>query len=135
MRVGIRRLRSALILFAPYLDQQVVGPFQTELKRTGRIFGEARDWDVFCLEALPKAVDHAENIGWIDLLRAPANKRRENAHDEFDQALDAPAFTGLTLGMAAWAEDGATNDRLIGDQALRRPLCDFAPELLDELQH
>jgi triphosphatase len=129
MRVGIRRLRSALILFAPYLEPQVADAYHTELKRTGQIFGEARDWDVFCLEALPHALDRTENAGWVELLWAAASARRDRAHTDFIRALDAPAFNGLVLGMAAWAEDGG-----IGDAALRRPLSRLAPELLDRLQ-
>jgi len=133
MRVGIRRLRSALMLFAPYLEPKAAKRFQAELQRTGRRFGEARDWDVFCLEALPAALDRAENIGWIDLLRPPAQMRRDAAHAEFVRALDDPAFTALVLGLAAWAEDGCAHDRLAGDKALRRPLARIAPKLLDRL--
>jgi triphosphatase len=134
MRVGIRRLRSALILFAPYLAEEATERFQAELQRMGRIFGEARDWDVFCLEALPSALDEAENIGWIDLLRPGAQARRDAAHADFVRTLGAPTFTALTLGLAAWAEDGATHERLIGDEKLRRPLARLAPKMLDRLQ-
>jgi inorganic triphosphatase YgiF len=134
MRVGIRRLRSALMLFGAYLEEEAVERFQAELQRIGRIFGEARDWDVFCLEALPSALDEAENIAWIDLLRPVAQARRDAAHADFVRALDAPAFTALTLGLAAWAEDGAAHERLIGDEKLRRPLARLAPKMLDRLQ-
>ncbi len=134
MRVGTRRLRSALRLFAPYLENEATTRFQAELRRAGRIFGQARDWDVFCLETLPSALDRPENIGWIDLLRPAAQARREAAHAEFIRALDAPAFTALALGMAAWAEDGAAHERLIRDEKLRRPLARLAPKMLDRLQ-
>jgi triphosphatase len=134
MRVGIRRLRSALMLFDLYLEEEATERFQAELRRMGRIFGESRDWDVFCLEALPSALDQAENIGWIDLLRPVAQARREAAHADFLRTLDAPAFTALTLGLAAWAEDGAAHERLIGNEKLRRPLARLAPKMLDRLQ-
>jgi inorganic triphosphatase YgiF len=134
MRVGIRRLRSALMLFAPHLEAEAAKRFQAELQRVGRIFGEARDWDVFCLEALPNALDEPENIGWIDLFRPVAQARREAAHADFVRALDAQAFTAMTLGLAAWAEDGAAHERLLGDEKLRRPLSHLAPDMLDRLQ-
>ena len=57
MRVAIRRLRSALVLFETHLEPHVTARFEAELKRFGRVLGEARDWDVFCLETLPKVMD------------------------------------------------------------------------------
>ena len=128
MRVGIRRLRSVLILFSDHLEPHAAGAFQKALKQMGKIFGEARDWDVFCLEALPNAVDRADNIGWTHLLRTAAAEPRAAAHAAFVRAADSPAFVNLALGMAAWAEDGAA--LLKKDQPLRS----LAPDLLDRLQ-
>ena len=134
MRVGIRRLRSTLTFFAPYLEKKTARGFQTELRRVARICGEARDWDVFCLEVLPRALDRAENIGWIDLLRPAAQGRREKAHDELVRCLDEPGFTALALDLAARAEGASTGERRIDDERLRRPLARLAPKLLDRLQ-
>jgi triphosphatase len=64
VRVAIRRLRSALRLFGPRLEYHAAAAFQSKLQRVGRIIGAARDWDVFCLEALPKAFTEIEEFGW-----------------------------------------------------------------------
>ena len=40
-RVSIRRLRSALVVFEPLLEPHAASFFQDELKRVGRVIGEA----------------------------------------------------------------------------------------------
>ena len=56
-RIAIRRLRSALRLFEPRLEPHAVSLFQDELQRLGRAIGDARDWDVFCVEMLPESFE------------------------------------------------------------------------------
>src|SRR5262249_38783820 len=53
MRVAVRRLRTALLVFKSRLEPHARARFEDALRRLGTIFGEARDWDVFCLEILP----------------------------------------------------------------------------------
>lgn len=129
MRVAIRRVRAALTLFQPHLEPHAAALFQDDLRRLGRVFGEARDWDVFCLQTLPAALDAAHAAGWRDLLLEPATEAREIAHRCFMQALEAPSFTALVLGLAAWAEQR----NLLGDAELDRPIQDLCPRLLDRL--
>jgi triphosphatase len=133
MRVAIRRLRAALALFEPHLEPHAMSRFQAELRRVGRVFGEARDWDVLCLQILPDAVKAAGAGAGCDLLRAPAMAEREAAHQRFGRELLAPPFTALVLGLAAWAEQGAGQRVLLGDPALDRPIHDLSPRLLDRL--
>jgi inorganic triphosphatase YgiF len=54
MRIAIRRLRTALVLFEEHLEPHTTQRFQTELKHLGRVLGKARDWDVFCLDTVPE---------------------------------------------------------------------------------
>ncbi len=131
MRVAIRRLRAALTLFEPYLEPHAASRFAAELRRIGQVFGEARDWDVFCLQILPKALDAAGAAGWRDLLLQPARGKREAAYRHFEQEVHAAPFTGLVLGLAAWVEQS----NLLGDDALERPIKDLCPRLLDRLAH
>ena len=46
MRIGIRRLRSLLVLFERFLEPHAATRFSDELRRLGRVLGAARDWDV-----------------------------------------------------------------------------------------
>jgi triphosphatase len=129
MRIAIRRLRAALTLFQPLLEANAASSFQAELRRVGRAFGEARDWDVFTLQVLPDALEAAKARPWHDLLQLPANARRQEAHQHFAQEVLAPPFTTLVLGLAAWAEEKA----LLGDPALEQPIDALYPPLLDRL--
>src|SRR4051794_23675840 len=129
MRIAIRRLRAVLALFAPHLAPYTAARFQAELRRVGQVFGQARDWDVFCLQVLPAALKSADAVSWCALLQPLALAERETAHQRFAEELMAPAFTALVLGLAAWVEQ----DSLLGDAALRRPVADLAPRLLDRL--
>lgn len=129
MRVAIRRLRATLTLFQPHLEPHTASLFQSELRRVGRVFGEARDWDVFCLEILPEALEAAHAAGWRDLVPQPATDARQAAHRHFVAEVSGSAFTALVLGLAAWTEDRG----LLGDPALARPIVKLSPDLLDRL--
>ncbi len=47
MRVATRRMRAALRLFDPFLDEDSMRPFLKSMRRTGRSLGAVRDLDVF----------------------------------------------------------------------------------------
>jgi CHAD domain-containing protein/uncharacterized protein YjbK len=51
MRVAVRRLRSALRLFGPFLDADAVTACNDHLRRAGRVLGAVRDMDVAIQEA------------------------------------------------------------------------------------
>jgi inorganic triphosphatase YgiF len=120
MRVAIRRLRAVLVLFGRAFPDATAAGFQAELRRVGRILGEARDWDVFCTQTLPPT-EHA--------LRLAAMSWRQIAHSAVAEELAAPKFTALVLAMAAWVADGA----LAADVADRR-IGTVVPPMLDHLR-
>ena len=124
MRIAIRRLRAALTLFHPLLEPHAAALFEDELRRLGRIFGEARDWDVFCLQILPDTLAADRDAGWRELLLQPATAVREAAHADLQSEIHDPAFTRLVLGLAAWVEEPPHP---------WRPLKDTCPALLDRL--
>ena len=131
IRVAIRRLRSALRLFEPRLEPHVVTLFQEELQRLGRAIGEARDWDVFCVEMLPESFDSEGKAEWGRLIRDAAEARRRAADAVCAREVSSASFTGLVLGLAAWMETGRDDVGLLGDKALDRKLRRIAPDLLD----
>lgn len=133
LRVAIRRMRAALRLFRPLLQEQVATQFDTELWRVGQVFGVVRDWDVFLHETLPAAETNAAERPWFELLRTQSEIRRTTAQQDMRSELDGPAFTGLLLGLAGWIEDGAQDPMMLGNERLRHPLSDLAPELIKPL--
>ena len=126
MRVAIRRLRAALVLFRPRLERHAEARFTEALRSLGHIFGEARDWDVFCREMLASAEEHGVARSWLDLLRGPAEAERAAAHARVADELRAPMLTATVLGLAEW---GAPDT-----EAMHIPLVDRAPKLVKRLQ-
>lgn len=131
-RVALRRVRAALVLFEPQLEPHAVGRFNEEIRRLGRVFGEARDWDVFVLETLPAVEASASAAAWVPLLRGPAEAARRVAHDAVKTEIAEPAITGLVLSLEAWAESGVTHPEIIG-RGMDAPIASVAPSLLDRL--
>jgi triphosphatase len=133
MRVAIRRLRAGLTMFKPCLEAHASARFEDELRRMGQIFGEARDWDVFCLHILPEALTAEGVAGWGNFLEQPAAVRREAAQGGVAHEIRAPLFTSLVMGLAAWAEQGRSGGETLGDATLALPIEDLCPRLLDRL--
>ena len=126
MRVAIRRLRAALVLFRPRLEPHAEARLTEALRSLGRIFGEARDWDVFCREMLLSAEEHGVARSWLDLLREPAEAERAAAHARVADSLQRPTMTATVLGLAAW---GAPDN-----EAMRIQLVHGAPKLVERLE-
>ena len=131
-RVAIRRLRSALKLFEPRLEPHAAALFQNELKRLGRVIGEARDWDVFCDEVLSETFDQRDGADFGGLMRNVAEARRRAADSVCARELRAASFTALVLGLAAWTETGRERPGALG-KGLNSRLVKLAPRLLDRL--
>jgi inorganic triphosphatase YgiF len=133
MRIAVRRLRTALVLFRPHLPQETEARFTEALRRLGRILGEARDWDVFCSETLEEAEKQGLQAPLIRALRKPAEAERQAAHRRLKEELDQPSLTRLVLDLSAWSRD-ASAWPIPGSEALARPVADVAPDLLDHLR-
>jgi inorganic triphosphatase YgiF len=131
-RVAIRRLRSGLKLFEPRLEPHAAALFQNELKRLGQVIGEARDWDVFCDEALPESLGDGNEEDLGALIRNAADDRRRAADAVCARELSATSFTSLVLGLAAWAETGRERPCVLGE-GLKKRLARIAPSLLGRL--
>ena len=130
-RISMRRLRSALMLFDAHLRRRASKRFDNRLRRLGRVLGEARDWDVFCLETLPAAAKAVPGENWVGL-REAAEAERQLAHRRLRDELSGPAATGLVLELAAEGagEPGAS---ALLKRSAHRSLATEAPDMLDRL--
>jgi triphosphatase len=133
VRIGVRRVRSALRLFSPLLEPHTKRLFEDELRHAGRTIGEARDWDVFCNEILGQVSESPEARKLAEMVKAPAEARRASAHKRCVRQLQDPSFRALILGLAAWIEEGREDSDQVGDKDLKREIIDIADELLDRL--
>jgi inorganic triphosphatase YgiF len=134
MRVAIRRLRSALVLFAPHLEPNATRLFGDTLRGFGQALGPGRDWDVFLAETLPEATERSDERAWLKQLAAPAQEAQGTAHAGARHLLDSPEFTGFILAFAGWTE-GRMWAAPGEEDSLNQPLATYAPEMLDRLAH
>jgi triphosphatase len=130
MRVGIRRLGSLLVLFEGFVEPHAAARFEDELRRLGRVLGEARDWDVFLGELLPAAIETAADLKTVEPLRAAAEERRHAAHQVAKKAVQEPAFTRFVLAFRAWS---GSAEATVPDRVGGQPLEELAPDMLDRL--
>jgi triphosphatase len=132
IRTALRTCRAALELFEPRLDSVVVGRFDAELQGFGRLFGAARDWDVFCLQTLPAAMMELPVERLWDLKQV-ANVERQLAHVAVVDAVRGQSFTAMVLGLAAWMEEVSARPIALGDERMDKRLTTLAPSLLDRV--
>ncbi|MGA2653877.1 MAG: CYTH and CHAD domain-containing protein [Terracidiphilus sp.] len=129
IRSAVRESRAVLQLFEPHLDTAGMESFNARLRRLGEILGEARDWDVFCIETLPAAMADlpAERLEDLNVV---AEVARMFAHAVLADTLRGSDFTALVLELAIWSEVLATHPHTLGDNWTCKRLGTLAPSLL-----
>ncbi|HJS84101.1 MAG TPA: CYTH and CHAD domain-containing protein [Acetobacteraceae bacterium] len=133
VRIAVRRVRAVIALFKPLLTEEAASRYNEALRRAGRLFGAARDWDVFVTATLAEAAAENPAESWPRHLAEAARPARARAREEAMRELEAPGFARLLLELGAWAEEGARDPATLGTPALTRPVADVAPDLLDRL--
>lgn len=113
MRVAIRRMRSALRLFGPYLRGPDVARVNERLRRTGQFLGAVRDLDVAIARAEAFAATDPTSPDLTPLL-ARWRRERDRARGAMLRYLDGREYARLQHAMAsllfsleqdeAWAE-------------------------------
>ncbi len=134
MRVGVRRLRAALGLFAPVLATP--DDLQQELAWLTEQLGAARDWDVLAGVTLPAVMVAAPHETGLDALLREVRQRAHASHTLAAGAVDATRYTGLVLGFARWAQGNGWRDAMTASarRKLTRPVAKFAGALMQQRQ-
>jgi inorganic triphosphatase YgiF len=133
-RVAIRRIRSALALFAPYMEPEATARFEEALKQFGRTLGEGRDRDVFVTETLRDTARDPQAAAWTELIMPLAEAARREAYVAIDRLIRSREPTDFALALAGWShgtlwvKPGKAADTLPG-----RAFAELAPDLLDRL--
>ncbi len=137
MRVALRRLRSALLVFGRVIEGDAEDDFMREAKWLTRAIGQARDYDVFVASTLATmAGDGATNAKPdkpMQALARLATKRRDEAWADARAAMAGPRTTRFILRLALYLEirgwrTHASSSRL---EAMEKPVTKFAADALD----
>ncbi|AEQ52996.1 CHAD domain-containing protein [Pelagibacterium halotolerans] len=117
-RVGLRRLRSALTLFKPVVEDERYSHFRDELKWLAKQLGDVRDLDVL--------YDRARS----GELRIAIARLREDAHGGLEAVLGSARARALMVDLAGWVAVGAWRDA--PDAARGGGIGEFAAEALEK---
>lgn len=129
MRVGLRRLRSALGMFA-----KLIPTFTTlddELRWIASELGAARDWEVLAGSTLQHAGENSNPDEILPVRRAceeiAVNNRKDAA-----AAVESVRYTRLALQIALWLNRKGWRDGMTDEQrdAISRPIAEFAAGVL-----
>lgn len=122
MRVGLRRLKCALQLFAPARP-----PWRAqrdELDGLATTLGAARDWEVLVSDTLPSLdADCHGDAGWAALQHAVRSVAHENGRAAA-AAVSSPRYRQLMAELQAWVDGADRRDALSVTErdALQAPL-------------
>jgi triphosphatase len=132
MRVGLRRLRAGISLFAVLLhDPQTTG-IKAELKWVTGELGPARELEVLVNRVIAPMKRQRRRWRGMPSLSHEIAERRDAAQKNAQDAVQSARFRKLTLDVAAWLEAGQwTNpqDDLVRDRG-DLPIAVFAAEQL-----
>jgi inorganic triphosphatase YgiF len=129
MRVGVRRLRSALDLF----ESTVSCPdeLQSELRWLANQLGAARDWEVLADTTLAAAVTACPDEKGLQQLRLAASESARENRQRVADAVNSVRYGRLWLMLGAWMQTGWCEPRSDSATAgLAAPLGKYAANVL-----
>lgn len=130
MRVGLRRLRSALGMFKAVIP--CPDDIQAELKWLGTELGAARDWDVLTGSTLSRVGKELADKATLAPVRKATQDRATASHEEAAAAVMSPRYTKLILVFYSWVQGTGWRQSLTAAQhrQLMRPISRFAGKTL-----
>jgi triphosphatase len=100
MRVALRRLRSAILLFRRAVSCPALADVNERLKQLGAILGPPRDWDVFTLGTGRDIAKAFPDDASVAALLAAAERQRLSGYAALRLYLDSPAWRQLGVALA-----------------------------------
>lgn len=125
MRVGLRRLRAAISLFADILPHASTARIKTELKWLTGELAPAREIDVFVEESIRPIADQGVPRRGARAIRERFSAQRRAAFARARDAIGSARYRRLLIDLIAWIEAG----RPRGDDD--RTIAAYAAEVLD----
>jgi inorganic triphosphatase YgiF len=119
LRIGARRLRSALSLFRGLIPHELADPLRDELRWLGGSLGPARDLDVFATDLIEPLARARPEDGALKRLRDEALAARADAYDRVRDALDSPRYAQLVLMLGAIQSRRAWREQPLSEESAR----------------
>lgn len=134
MRVGLRRLRSALSMFEDVLS--LPEPLQADLDWLVGELGPARDWDVLAETTLPKVQSALPTAMPLAELKLAASNQANETHASAAAAVASPRYARAMLALQNWVGSRGWRAALVpGDKTrLKMRVSAFARTILDKDQ-
>lgn len=130
LRIGLRRLRSALRLLRGIMPPEILGGFLQDARSAANACSAARNWDVFLTETLPKIVDGCENFGDFGSLQLAAERQRGEAYNSVRHMLSAEPYVRFHLALGMWIGGAEWQTRAMASPGLSGPVTSFATAVL-----
>ena len=131
LRVGARRLRSAISLFKPMLAGAGREQIGAELKWLTSQLDEARDLDVFIKETFKPTAERRPDLVGLTAFGHALLSAQDRAYVRAQGAMNGARFRSLMLESLAWIEAGAWCDDPALARLRARPVRDVASERLE----
>lgn len=131
MRVGMRRLRSALSMFKGLLH--LPDDMQKELDWLAGELADARDWDVLAGSTLPSVEMDVPDPTPMNGVQLAAQNTAEAHHITAASAIGSPRYTKLMLNIARWVRTMGWHDdkeAAMARKSLQEPVLKFAHKIL-----
>jgi triphosphatase len=133
LRVGLRRLRAAFLVFRDSLGAEALQPLSEEARRLGQVVGGLRDLDVLTGEVVADAADLGLDEEAHKALVAALEARRRAVRTRVRRELAAPEAVGFLFDLGRLIEGrGWLVPSDYGQSArLATPIGEIAAEMLD----
>jgi triphosphatase len=132
MRVGMRRLRSALGMFKGLLH--LPEAMQKELDWLAGELGDARDWDVLAGATLPAVAKDLSDPAQMNGVQQAAKDKADEHHLAAAGAVGSARYTRLMLNITRWVQTMGWHDdqqtMASAGKKLDQPVLKFARKIL-----
>jgi len=101
LRVALRRMRTALEVFADAVPEEIASSLRGELRWLARALGRARAWDVFIATTLKPALSQRPRHPGLRALRAASETLGAEARGAAHRVLESRRYYGVMRALRA----------------------------------
>src|SRR5690606_21245907 len=133
LRIGLRRLRAAFLVFRDILGAEALRPLSDAAQKLGQIVSPLRDLDVLIDQVVGDTAARSRDAAAHDALVARLDARRLKVRAEVRNAINEPAAVGFIFDLGRLSEGRGWLDPADDTQSTRlaTPIGEIAGSLLD----